>query len=95
MCSPLWAGLLGLSLVAVSWAVLCCGRYVAWGSLQRWIGMNRRDTSPAATAARVDIARGIVSGMAFLHSHGYIHCDLKPANVLLAFDGARFVAKVR
>ena len=68
--------------------------YVAWGSLQRWINQHRRDVSPEAAATRVSIARGIVSGMAFLHSQGYIHCDLKPANVLLAFDGVRFTAKV-
>ncbi len=69
--------------------------YVAWGSLQRWIGLHRRHASAAAAAVRVDIARGIVSGMAFLHSQGFIHCDLKPANVLLAYDGLRFTAKVR
>ncbi len=34
------------------------------------------------------IARDIVSGMAFAHERQVIHCDLKPANILLNQDGS-------
>ncbi len=34
------------------------------------------------------ITRDIVSGMAFAHEQNVIHCDLKPANILLNQDGA-------
>ncbi len=68
--------------------------YVAWGSLNRWHSTHQDNHSPVAVAARVDIAAGVAAGMAFLHSQGYIHLDLKPGNVLLAYDGVRFHAKV-
>ena len=44
--------------------------------------------------SRVKLARGIVAGMSFIHSHGYVHCDLKPGNVLVSFDGIELSSKV-
>ena len=44
--------------------------YVAWGSLSNWVAANREQTDEAAMTHRVEIARGVVSGMIFLHEHG-------------------------
>ena len=68
--------------------------YVAWGSLSRWITANRDKGDEDTVRQRVDIANGVVSGMMFIHEHGYVHCDLKPGNVLLAYDGRVHVAKI-
>jgi serine/threonine protein kinase len=38
------------------------------------------------TRTMVRFGLGIASGMKFIHSCGYLHCDLKPTNVLLKFD---------
>jgi len=40
------------------------------------------------------IAKGILSAVAFAHSQGCIHRDLKPANILLADIGGEFIPKV-
>ena len=69
--------------------------YVAWGCLSVWIGATKGRSDADTTRRRVGIARGIVSGMRFIHENGYIHCDLKPGNVLLAFDGELQIPKVR
>jgi hypothetical protein len=37
--------------------------------------------STATTLTRLSIALGIASGMSYIHDQGYIHADLKPANV--------------
>jgi serine/threonine protein kinase len=38
------------------------------------------------------ILTGVASGLAHMHSHGLVHGDLKPANTLLAADGAVWLA---
>ncbi|HKI85881.1 MAG TPA: serine/threonine-protein kinase, partial [Thermoanaerobaculia bacterium] len=38
---------------------------------------------PLAIADAVAMARGILAGLAELHSHGILHRDLKPANILI------------
>ena len=40
------------------------------------------------------IAKGILSAVAFAHSQGCIHRDLKPANILLADIGGEYIPKV-
>ena len=68
--------------------------YVAWGSLTHWITANKGKHDDDTVRQRVTIAQGIVSGMAFIHEQGFVHCDLKPGNVLLAFDGVRHTPKI-
>jgi serine/threonine protein kinase len=49
--------------------------------------LKRNHTFPAEMA--ISIAIQICTGVGFLHTEGYVHCDLKPANVML--DRDRFV----
>ena len=56
--------------------------YVDGGSLRDLIKSQTRLTVPEARS----ILRGILEGLAYLHSEGIVHRDLKPDNVLMA-DG--------
>ena len=61
-------------------------QYCAGGSLRDWLD------SPARTAvdraASFEIFRGILAGVAHIHSRGIVHRDLKPANIFFDVDAA-------
>ncbi|WP_020472013.1 protein kinase domain-containing protein [Zavarzinella formosa] len=57
------------------------------GSLAERIRQSRPDVKTT-----VRIFEQIVDAMAFVHSKGVIHCDLKPANILLSEDGKPLIA---
>ncbi len=62
--------------------------YIEGGSLH---GEIRRD--PKMTFDRFQrIARDICAGVAHAHSHGLVHKDIKPANVMVAADGRHKIA---
>jgi serine/threonine protein kinase/tetratricopeptide (TPR) repeat protein len=44
--------------------------------------------TPAALEALITVMRRLCSPLAYLHGEGIVHCDLKPANVLVRPDGA-------
>jgi serine/threonine-protein kinase len=56
--------------------------------LQRYLHQQGRLSAPAALA----IIRQVASAVAFAHSQGIVHCDLKPANVLVTPDNHVFVS---
>jgi serine/threonine protein kinase len=42
----------------------------------------------------VDIIRGCLSGLSSLHSEGIVHCDLKPANIMVKRTGTKKIVDV-
>jgi len=58
----------------------CCS-----GDLKQFMRRQRRLSLEAATR----ITRQIVEGVAFCHSHGVLHRDLKPQNILMDFATQR------
>ena len=62
--------------------------YLDGGSLDRFlqIGESKRRHRPIGFGLRVRILREAASGISFLHERGYVHRDVKPANVLLTAD---------
>lgn len=56
--------------------------YVENGSLQHYL--NERGPLPVADA--VEIFREVATGLSRAHGKGVLHCDLKPANILLDQD---------
>lgn len=58
--------------------------YVAGGSLEDFL--RRRESIPAGEAT--ELFREICVGLNHCHSKGVLHCDLKPANILLGEDNA-------
>jgi len=57
--------------------------YMPGGSLEDLL--RRRGNLSIAQALR--IMADICEGLAYAHSMGIVHCDIKPANVLFAADG--------
>lgn len=62
--------------------------HMAGGSLEDRI----RTGKPLAVDEAVRILADVCEGLAYAHERGVIHCDLKPANVLLDATGAARVA---
>jgi serine/threonine protein kinase len=67
---------------------------VPGGSLQRWIDDRRlyQGTPDEALARMLDIAIQSSWGLEHAHKQGLVHCDMKPANVLMTPEGIAKVA---
>jgi serine/threonine protein kinase len=67
--------------------------YAANGSLERIFKLVRGGLKPlfwTGTGIGIIIC-GIVLGMRFMHSHNFIHQDLKPSNILIDEDGRSLI----
>ncbi|CAD6238250.1 unnamed protein product [Miscanthus lutarioriparius] len=58
-------------------------------SLHYVMGARRRDGRPFTEAEAHRIMRQLLGGMEIMHEHGVVHCDLKPANVLVGKEDGR------
>eukprot|EP00884_Botryococcus_braunii_P006247 jgi/Botrbrau1/15623/Bobra.4_1s0010.2 len=87
--SPFIVQFLGVSFVGND--VWLCMEYMEGGNLFQAIERNKDWTW---RSHRGRIALDVAKGMAFLHSHGVIHLDLKSPNILLMQDWTAKVADV-
>ncbi|NQT40746.1 MAG: serine/threonine protein kinase [Planctomycetes bacterium] len=55
--------------------------------LERGSLAQRLDAGPMPAAEAVDLFRDVAVGLVHAHGKGVLHCDLKPANILLDQDG--------
>ena len=53
--------------------------YASAGTLSSFIRVNKQLNDSTVK----DFTRMILQGLVSIHSHGYVHCDLKPANILV------------
>ena len=60
-------------------------KYYEYGTLKDWIENNQTTRAMTASMAK-SLCRGIASALRDMHRAGFVHCDLKPANVLLDKD---------
>ncbi|XP_004295800.1 PREDICTED: mitogen-activated protein kinase kinase kinase ANP1-like [Fragaria vesca subsp. vesca] len=57
---------------------------IAWGSLAEWIKVSGKGGLPEKEVK--GYAGQILKGVKHMHDCGYVHCDLKPDNILLVGD---------
>mmetsp|Transcript_21433 Transcript_21433/g.37859 ORF Transcript_21433/g.37859 Transcript_21433/m.37859 type:complete len:437 (-) Transcript_21433:13-1323(-) len=57
--------------------------YYEHGDLAKWIQEHPNE----GKASRDRLAMGLLYGMADLHLHGIVHCDIKPENIFLTSNG--------
>jgi serine/threonine protein kinase len=69
--------------------VVIVSEYAPHGSLERWL--NQHGGKAPTIAKAVEMADGILAGLAHLHAKRIIHRDLKPANILLSEETPRLV----
>lgn len=69
--------------------VVIVSEYAPHGSLERWLKQHGGKAPTVAKA--VEMADGILAGLAHLHAKRIIHRDLKPANILLSEETPRLV----
>ncbi|CAH8362674.1 unnamed protein product [Eruca vesicaria subsp. sativa] len=55
--------------------------YAPGGSLRSFVNHFKDNKLPDALIR--DFTRMLLEGLAIIHGHGYVHCDLKPANILV------------
>ncbi len=73
------------------------GNLTAWtAQLHRKIAHIRPTAQkyPYIAAAIRPLAKGILSGLAFLHQNNILHRDIKPANILLHQEGEQLIPKI-
>jgi Nif-specific regulatory protein len=57
--------------------------WIPYDSIHQWIREKRSPTTAQLTV----FLRRMLSGLQFLHGHGWIHRDIKPENILVDTDG--------
>jgi serine/threonine protein kinase len=65
-------------------------QFVDGPDLESW--RSRHSAIPEFLAA--DIVQQVLDGLAFAHAREIIHCDLKPANVMIELEGARLKPRI-
>lgn len=69
--------------------VLFCMEWVSGGSLFKLIREN-----PPTVCTAVEIAKGILIGLSAFHRMLMVHCDLKPANILVCTERGNYIPKL-
>lgn len=68
--------------------------YAPGGSLHDWIADRRIYEGPDAALRILDVAIQLAWGLGYAHQRGFVHQDVKPANIMIDQSGGDFAVKV-
>lgn len=66
----------------------------SWEHLNNVIATRGEDHLRLKPGVAVDILRGCLEGLSFLHHNGIVHCDLKPSNIMVKRTGIKKIIDV-